>query len=381
MSRLNGQANKMAAQVYVWGSGECDQLGLDFDDETYQDIEDMIAMEPVQLPVQTSVKAICCGSFHSAILTEIGTLLTWGCNDDHALGREGNEKLPCEVPNLRDIIQVAAGDSHMLVLTAANELYMWGTYRNSSGNITAGLTIPTRIGKSEFSQTRKITRICSGAHHSLVLADGKVYAWGDSEKGQLARRPCPRRRALTGLAIESTGLKDVKEVFCGKDHNFAIKSNGKVLAWGLNESGQLGIGSDQTQFAPVEVRGLRGHRLTLIRGGENFSLALTADKTVLGWGTNNYGQLGFGDTRERWVPEQLPSLSGVMSLESGGNYSFAILEDSRVFSWGMGMNYVLGHKDEEDLLEPRQVPWFAGKTVRQLALGAQHAIVLTNELP
>mmetsp|Transcript_23882 Transcript_23882/g.42273 ORF Transcript_23882/g.42273 Transcript_23882/m.42273 type:complete len:368 (+) Transcript_23882:2665-3768(+) len=366
----------MAGEVYVWGSGECDQLGVDLDDEQFKNIEDMQALVPVQLPLQCLVKAICCGSFHSAVLTDAGTLLTWGCNDDNALGREGNEKLPGEVPQLRDVVQMAAGDSHMIVLTAQNELYMWGTYRNSSGNITTGLNTPTRIGKSEFSRTRKITRICSGAHHSLVLADGKVYAWGDSEKGQLARRPCPRRRALTGLTIESTGLKDVKEIFCGKDHNFAIKHNGKVLAWGLNESGQLGIGSDQTQFSPVEVRGLRGHKLSLIRGGEGFSLALTADKTLLAWGTNNYGQLGFGDSRERWIPEQVPSLSNVMSIECGGNYSFAILEDSRVFSWGMGMNYVLCNGDEEDILEPRLVEWFTNKSLRQLAPGAQHAIAL-----
>jgi alpha-tubulin suppressor-like RCC1 family protein len=178
------------------------------------------------------------------------------------------------------------------------------------------------------------------------------------------------------LSIESIGLKDVKEIYCGKDHNFAVKLNGKVLAWGYNESGQLGIGSDSTQFIPVEVRGLRGHRPISIRGGENFSLALTADRTVLAWGTNTYGQLGFGDTRERWTPEQIPSLCDVRSVDCGGNFSFAILADNKVLSWGMGMCYVLGHGDEADVLEPRTVEWFNDKSVRQLAAGAQHAVAL-----
>jgi alpha-tubulin suppressor-like RCC1 family protein len=40
---------------------------------------------------------------------------------------------------------------------------------------------PTRIGKEIFAGKYKITKAVSGANHTLVLAGGKAYAWGDPE--------------------------------------------------------------------------------------------------------------------------------------------------------------------------------------------------------
>ena len=47
-------------------------------------------------------------------------------------------------------------------------------------------------------------------------------------------------------------LKDemIREICCGHSHTLAINVHGQVFVWGLNESGQLGLGSE----APPTVR-------------------------------------------------------------------------------------------------------------------------------
>ena len=46
------------------------------------------------------------------------------------------------------------------------------------------------------------------------------------------------------------GLKGVNKVFTGKYHSFAVLQDGKVLGWGLNNYGQLGNGSNESTHTP-----------------------------------------------------------------------------------------------------------------------------------
>ena len=69
---------------------------------------------------------------HTIALDNKGRVYSWGCNDEAALGRGGNEyepeqvKLPCPVNG------ISAGDCHSIAYnTELNVVYYWGMYRNS----------------------------------------------------------------------------------------------------------------------------------------------------------------------------------------------------------------------------------------------------------
>lgn len=70
--------------------------------------------------------------------------------------------------------------------------------------------------------------------------------------------------------------------------------NGNVVAWGLNNDGQLGnIG--EISRKPVFVMDYNGNKLSGIVGisaSRNHAIAVRADGTVFTWGSNDYGQLG-----------------------------------------------------------------------------------------
>ncbi|MDH4064420.1 MAG: hypothetical protein OEW19_08465, partial [Acidobacteriota bacterium] len=84
-------------------------------------------------------------------------------------------------------------------------------------------------------------------------------------------------------------------VAAGLNHFIGIRTDGSVITWGDNERGQLGRGTldaVNVRRAPEVLPGI-SHAVAAA-AGENFSLLLLSDGTVLSWGENGEGQLGHG---------------------------------------------------------------------------------------
>lgn len=54
--------------------------------------------------------------------------------------------------------------------------------------------------------------------------------------------------------MESIGARDVVDIFCSYHSSFYINSKGNVFAWGLNNHGQLGIGTKMNTCAPTLIK-------------------------------------------------------------------------------------------------------------------------------
>jgi len=101
--------------VYVYGSGECEQLGLG-DDQPFsikKPRKPAIFDTGPGFPARSIIK-IGCGGMHTAALTSSGSLYTWGCNDEGALGRSDAENMPMLVDPALDVpvTDFSCGDSY-----------------------------------------------------------------------------------------------------------------------------------------------------------------------------------------------------------------------------------------------------------------------------
>src|SRR5229473_2963970 len=120
--------------------------------------------------------------------------------------------------------------------------------------------------------------------------DSFAWAWGGNDNGQLGDggttipwgRPTP---------IWVQNLRGAIAVAGGDHHSLAVKNDGTVWAWGSNHYGELGNGSIQLVSAvPVQVQNLSG--VTAVAAGDAYGLALKNDGTVWAWGLNEWGELG-----------------------------------------------------------------------------------------
>jgi hypothetical protein len=96
------------------------------------------------------------------------------------------------------------------------------------------------------------------------------------------------------------GLSGVKAIAGGMSHSLALKNDGTVVGWGSNQFGQA---------SPPE--GLTG--VVAITAGFSHSVALKSDGTVVAWGFNNFG-----------IATVPVGLSGVKAIAAGYFHSLAL---------------------------------------------------------
>jgi alpha-tubulin suppressor-like RCC1 family protein len=264
--------------------------------------------------------------------------------------------------------------SNTATLTVATNHYSavgWGN--GSYGQLGDGSdslsNMPTPVSGLTF-----VTSVAAGGRHSLaLLADGTVVAWGANGYGQLG----DGETSMSSVPVAVEGLSGVKAISAGADHSLALLTDGTVMAWGDNESGQLGIGSSVEDVeAPVAVKGLSG--VKAISAGADHSLALLTDGTVMAWGENESGQLGDGKTANSSVPVAVKGLSGVAAISAGGEFSLALLAKGTVEAWGSDQQGQLGNSTVEEGASDVPVPVGALTGVTAIAAGAKHGLALLS---
>ena len=123
-------------------------------------------------------------------------------------------------------------------------------------------------------------------------------------------------------------------ISAGTKHTPALRSDGTVVAWGSDDSGQLGIGRPVFSTTPKKVQGVSNVRA--VAGGDNHTLAVKTDGTVWAWGGNASGQLGDGSRIDRANPTKVLDIDGVVAVAADNSHSMALKQDGTVWVWGVG---------------------------------------------
>ena len=232
----------------------------------------------------------------------------------------------------------------------------------------------TAAGTTSFQQKAGPATGDSLAVPGTAAASGHVLAWGRNDFGQLGNGTSTD--TSTPVRVRLPGGTKVQQVRAGCDHTVALTSTGQVLAWGIDGSGQLGNGSIASRETPVRVRIPRGAKVTAVRAGCDFSLALTSRGGVLAWGDNSYGQLGNGTTTDSRVPVrvQLPAGTKVTAISAGGSFALARTAGGRVLAWGQNTNAELGNDSTTSSDVPLRVDLPPGVRVTIISAGYNFAV-------
>ena len=120
----------------------------------------------------------------------------------------------------------------------------------------------------------------------------------------------------------------------GDGFTVALRHDGTVWTWGLNDKGQLGDGTNSSRNIPLQI-GLSN--VVSIASGCSHTLALTSDGNVWAWGANIDGQLGVGSTDSN-MPVPVPGLTDVVAMDAGLAQTAMISREP-----GFGFPFFIGH--------------------------------------
>jgi alpha-tubulin suppressor-like RCC1 family protein len=329
-----------SGRIFAWGDNASGRLGNS-------------SITPSSVPVRVTatgllsgktVVNIAAGGSHSLALTSDGQVAAWGSNSSGQLGTGGSSSgsaAPVAVFRsgvLADklVTDIAAGQSHSVALLSDGTMVAWGA--NSSGQLGTGnttqSTLPVAVLSNGALAGIRFVAIAAGANHTLALSsDGRVFSWGSNQSGQLGRGSS---NSSTPVAITGGGMlggQPVIAIAAGASHSLALAANGRVFAWGLGSSGQLGIGNTSPYFSPTAVSTsgvLSGKSIVAIAAGANHSLAIDSNGSGYAWGSNSSGQLGnnsFSSSASSPVSLSTQGAIGsraLTSIAAGGSHSLAI---------------------------------------------------------
>ena len=196
-----------------------------------------------------------------------------------------------------------------------------------------------------------------------------------------------------------SGGTSLSTVSAGFVHSLALSSDGTIWAWGDNSEGQLGNNNGELQKSstPVHVSDLTN--VVAVAAGGSHSLAVKKDGTVWSWGSNQYGQAGFGKIESRaggpayympdqflktYTPIQVQGLTHVIAISAGIDYSLALTSDGTVWTWGSKKyGQAMESSDGEFNITPKQVEISSSGIkltgITKISAGGASALALKND--
>lgn len=303
---------------------------------------------------------ICCGAAHAQVIRRVsaGNCVTFCLRDDGTVWKIGSptQQVGISTP----VVSIAAGDGQTgpYILALDQNDQVW--------SISPFSGVPAQVP----SASGIVDLAAADYYRYAVKSDGTVLRWDDSAQTPTAipslsdvisvaasggdviflksNGSVIARNPQSGSLETVVGISDGIDVACGGysvPFYLVLRSNGTVLAWGGNSSGQLGNGSTDDAEFPTPVVGLTN--VVKIAAGGSHAMALTGDASVWTWGRNIYGQLGFGDASLRVTPTKLTSLTGIIDIDASTGFedldhSVALKSDGSVWGWGNDWGNQLG---------------------------------------
>ena len=260
-------------------------------------------------------------------------------------------------------------NSHTIVLTNLIPLTHYH-YQITSIDVAGNTAI-----SSDLRLTTSIfIAIAAGYDHTCALTtSGGAKCWGRNREGQLGDGTTDNRYTPVDVIGLSSG---VTAIAAWSAHTCALTTWGGVKCWGSNGDGRLGDGTTITRYAPVDVVGLSSG-VTAIAAGGNYTCALTTSGGVKCWGNNNYGQLGDGTYTYRYIAVGVVGLSsGVTAIAAGEYHTCALTTLGGVKCWGYNNYGQLGSTDSSGIIPVDVIGLSSGVTA--IAAGQEHTCALTT---
>lgn len=286
-------------------------------------------------------------------------------------GTTTNRNSPIEVTALgNDNVQVEAGHTYTVVLKTDGRILTFGD--NECGQLGDGTNVDRSTPVEATAFGNENAQVVAGNYQTLVLKmDGRIMACGRNNYGQLGDATNTDR--VNPIELTALGM-DNAQVAAGEHHTVVRKTDGRIMTFGYKGNGQLGDGTTTDRNSPTELTSL-GNDNTQVAAGKHHTVVLKSDGLLMTFGYNGNGQLGDGTNTERNTPVETTALGNdIVEVVAGGSQTMVLTANKQVKTFGRNTFGALGDSTTTDRSNPILVASL--DNVAQMAVGYYHSIVL-----
>eukprot|EP00743_Colponemidia_sp_Colp-15_P008201 GILK01008894.1.p1 GENE.GILK01008894.1~~GILK01008894.1.p1 ORF type:complete len:825 (-),score=104.84 GILK01008894.1:236-2710(-) len=370
--------------VYSWGTNKHSQLGVDPEHVKLVHGTPMVA-EPRQvdnlvlLLGSADIVDVAAGEGHTLVLTEFGDVYAWGRGKEGQLGQEiAHSAFPVaraidaeEVPDMTsDSSDSDNADSQISSLEGGGVNLKPG-WRQNQADLSIACIVPGL-------KHHRITKIACGSLHSVALtSSGQVYMWG------LLLVVLPEdndSRNYNGIiGMDTTGMDP-------RLQRIVEKSNFNYLRAGQHE-----LKADhnpkwrKTQRrivpSPTLALGVENERIVDVAAGYAHTLLLSTKLQLFACGYNDRGQLGVGNriNSHEFIPVVMNETVRIVQMSCGQQHNLARSDTGKVFAWGSGALGQMGIDSARDRLIPILVEPIEDRVATFVAAGFNHSVAVVDD--
>jgi alpha-tubulin suppressor-like RCC1 family protein len=226
-------------EAWCWGDNELGQTG-----------SETTGTSTAPAPIMVSGAAlgglteILAGTHHTcARQGSASRLWCWGSNSNGVLGRQDpiDSTIPNPIPEQvvfpdpSGVRQAAAGGWHMVAVSGADEVFVWGDEANGR----LGMPVPDGPGVRMPARLMSGTHADAGLRHTCVIHDrGALSCFGQNERGEVGV-------ASDALILDTPQLlreEGWERLGLGSEFTCGVRRGGALHCWGSNANCRLGIG-------------------------------------------------------------------------------------------------------------------------------------------
>ncbi|MDO8417267.1 MAG: hypothetical protein Q7S87_13760 [Agitococcus sp.] len=274
---------KADGTVWSWGDGGGGVLGTD----GFKSRE-----IPQAIPNMTDFVEVAAGNSHVLALRKDGAVWSWGNNEKGQLGYKEDglshysEPLKKtlykpyqlnakQIPDLKDIVSIAAGSNFSLALDRQGRVWGWG----SKAHILNNVQNEKDIKKIPFVvyENKQAAKVIADSFDSAILTkegNGLVWKYLDSN----TRPPMP---ILLNTLMSKSDVS-IADIALSHSNIYILSRDGFAYAQGFNYNGELGDGTFEKRKEFVKVKNI-GHLTQITR-----SMALDNKGRLWRWGGGLY---------------------------------------------------------------------------------------------
>ncbi|KAJ5072430.1 claret isoform a [Anaeramoeba ignava] len=270
--------------------------------------------KPSKIQIEENIQKVTIGYSDEAILTIEGNVF--------AKGKDINPKNPNEFINISSLIEDKNDRIIQDIVSGARSIYLLTSNQNAYGigdNYYGQLGFDfTKFYKTEkpilmMKNVSKIFSRNSSINVFLLNSNQELFGCGNNRFGQLGLGESRKEIKINKLTkIQNIPKDKIIDIQCGYFHSIMLienqNQNPKRKLYSCGSKHYNGLDKEEDTYEFTEMKSSlfeNDNNILDFSVGFDHTLILTSNSKLIGFGLNEYGQLGTGDTKSQLIPIQI----------------------------------------------------------------------------